>query len=168
MQHGGVVGVIADVDVGASLQQQPHAGVPVARRRPVQSRLLLVAAAARVDQVGMSVEQAAELVDVAELHGVENRVQRPLLRWSTGVATLDVAGQELDGIVTLRLGDLVNGAGVLTSGRGIKTLRECAANRLDAAGAGGGKDALADAGIDVGLQRAPARKAVVVRDCKLG
>jgi hypothetical protein len=56
MQRGGVVGVIADVDVGASLQQQPHAGVPVARRCPVQSRLLLVAAATRVNQVGMSVE----------------------------------------------------------------------------------------------------------------
>jgi hypothetical protein len=60
--------------------------------------------------------------------------------------------------VAFGLGDLVNGAPVLIEGRRIKTLRECAANRLDAAGAGGGKDALADAGIDVGLQRAPARK----------
>jgi len=116
----------------------------------------------------MSVEQAPQLLDVAELRGVENRVQRPLLRRSKGVATLDVAGQELDGIVTFGLGDLVNGAAVLIGGRRIETLSECAANRLDVAGAGGGEDAPADAGIDVGLERAPARKAVVARDCKLG
>jgi hypothetical protein len=70
--------------------------------------------------------------------------------------------------VTFRLGDLVNSAAVLAGGRGIKTLCECATNRLDVAGAGGCEDALADAGIDVGLQRAPARKAVVARDRKLG
>ena len=65
VQRVGVVAVVADAHVGAALQQQPHAGLPVAPSRHVERGPSPEISAAGVDQVGMGVEQAAELVGAA-------------------------------------------------------------------------------------------------------
>ena len=60
------------MDIGAALEQQANAGMPVSAGRLVQRRLLLEISAAGVDQVGVSVEQSAKLIDAALIGGVEN------------------------------------------------------------------------------------------------
>ncbi len=62
VQGIGVVAVVSDVNVGAMVQQQPYARDPVLGRGLVQRGLLLELDAARVEQIGMGVEQAAEIV----------------------------------------------------------------------------------------------------------
>jgi hypothetical protein len=72
VKRRGVVGEVADVDIGAALEQQANAGMTVSARSLVQRRLLLEISAAGVDQIGVSVEQSAKLVDAALIGSVEN------------------------------------------------------------------------------------------------
>ena len=79
MQRIGIVAEIADLDVGASLQQQLDAFSPVKPSRQVKGGLLLKISAARIDQLGMGIEQPTQLIDFAVLGGSENRIHRLLL-----------------------------------------------------------------------------------------
>ena len=72
VKRSGVVGEVADEDIGTALEQQANAGMPVSARSLVQRRLLLETSAAGVDQVGVSVEQSAQLIDAALIGGVKN------------------------------------------------------------------------------------------------
>ena len=124
------------MDVGATLEQQPDAGVPVSAGCVVQRRLLLEISAAGVDQVGVSVEQSTKLINAALIGSVEDGADRlPHLR-RMGVARLQVAGENLDRFVPAGLGDLVNGAPVGIGRAGVEAGRESAANRVDIARAG--------------------------------
>ena len=70
--------------------------------------------------------------------------------------------------MTASLADLVDGAAVIVGEARIESAFEGAANGLDIAGAGRSEHALARDLIDMGLERPPARKAVVARDRELG
>ena len=126
-----------------------------------------------VAQVRMGVEQPGELVEAALLRGGEDRVDRLLLLRCARLAALDVAGEQLDRLVPLGLGDLVNGTAVVVGGGGIEAGREGAADLLDIARTGCFKHAFAfrPGGIklvDVRLELPPAGKAVLARQRKLG
>src|SRR5262249_34113158 len=139
----GVVGEVADADIRAALEQQPHAVVPVGAGRPMQGRLLLEPAAAGVDQIGMCVEQSAQIIGPASIGGLEDGIdclphfRRPPL------VVLHVAAEKLDRLVPVSLGDLVDGAAVVVGRAGIEARLEGVADRLGIAGAGGIEDALA-------------------------
>ena len=177
----GVVAKIADPDVGATLQQQPHAGpLSVSRLRVaatvpgrlVQRRLLLMISPARIDQVGMGVEQASELVGAAVLRSVEDGVDRPLHLRRARRALLEFAGEQLDRFVPRLLGDLVHAAAVIVGRAGIEAGLEGAADRLDIAGAGGVEDRFAVRfrrrhPVDMRLELPPAGEAIVARDGEL-
>ncbi len=62
MQGVGVVAVVADVQVGAALQQEPHAFEPVVGRGAVQRGSPLEIDPAGVQQIRIGVEQAAKIV----------------------------------------------------------------------------------------------------------
>jgi hypothetical protein len=173
VKGAGVVGEVADAHVGAALEQQPHAVMPVGAGRAVQRRLLLEPAAAGVDQIGMRVEQSAKIIRPALIGGRENGVDRlPYLR-RPPLGALDVAGEKLDRFVPLGLGDLVNGAAVVVGGVGVEARLEGATNRLDIAGARGVEDMLALASrrielVDMRLELTPTGEAIFARERELG
>jgi hypothetical protein len=103
----------------------------------VQSGLLLEASAARVDQVGAGVEQARELLGAAVLGGLENGVDRLLLRGRPRIELLEFAGEQLDGLVAAHLADLVNRSAIVVGPAGIEAVHERATDGIGIAGAGG-------------------------------
>jgi hypothetical protein len=167
MQGIGVVAVVADANIRAALEQQPHAVSAIAPSRHVQCRPPPEVATPGVDQVEMGIEQSAKLVDLALLGGIEHRVERPFYHGGTMAARLEIARKQLDRVVAPRFADLVDGAAVIISEARIESALEGAANSLNIAGAGGGEHSLAGDVIDMGLERPPARKAVVARDREL-
>src|SRR5206468_5245739 len=116
-------------------------------------------AAAGVDQVGMRIEQPADLVGAAFLRGVEDGVDRLLHHGGTIAALLEIAGKELDRLVAAGLADLVDGAAVIVGQARIEAALEGAPNSLDIPGTGRGEHSLAGDLVDMGLERPPARKA---------
>ena len=108
----------------------------VSARSLVQRRLLLEVSAAGVDQVGVSVEQSAKLVDAALIGGVENGAEFLLHLRRTSRAALHVARQNLDRLVAICLGDLVNDAAVGIGRAGVEAGRKRAANGFNVARVG--------------------------------
>ena len=172
VKRRGVVGEVADIDIGAALEQQANAGMTVSARGLVQRRLLLEISAAGVDQVGVSVEQSAKLFDAALIGGVENGAERLLHLRRTGRAALHVARQNLDRFVPVGLGDLVNGAAVDIGRTGVEAGRERAADGFDVARVGRLEHAFAVglrriAVVHMRLELAPAGEAVFARQRQL-
>jgi len=172
VKRRGVVGEVADIDIGAALEQQANAGMTVSARGLVQRRLLLEISAAGVDQVGVSVEQSAKLFDAALIGGVENGAERLLHLRRTGRAALHVARQNLDRFVPVGLGDLVNGAAVDIGRTGVEAGRERAADGFDVARVGRLEHAFAVglrriAVVHMRLELAPAGEAVFARQREL-
>src|SRR5262245_7893988 len=168
----GVVGEVADVDIGAALEQQLHAVMPAGAGRAVQRRLLLERATAGVDQVGMRVEQSAKIIRPALIGGLENGVDGLSHFRRPPFAATDVAGEKLTRLVPVSLGDLVDGAAVVVGRAGIEAGVEGAANRLDIARAGGVEDALALAShrielVDMRLELTPTGEAIFAREREL-
>ena len=143
VQGIGVVAVVADANVRAAIEQQPHA---VRRLRhaamcsAVRPREL---PPRRVDQIEMLIEQPAKLVGAALLRGVEDGADRALHAVGTIVARLVVAGEQLDRVWPPALADLVDGAAVVVGDAGIESALESTANGFDIAGARRGEHALA-------------------------
>src|SRR5215468_5449918 len=116
----------------------------------------------------MRIEQPAELVGATLLCSVEDGVDRLLHRGGAIATLLEIAGKELDRLVAAGLADLVDGATVIVGQARIKSALEGAPNGLDIAATGRGEHALAGDLVDMGLERSPARKAIVARDRELG
>jgi hypothetical protein len=116
----------------------------------------------------MRIERSAELVDLALLGGIEHRVECPFYHGGTMAARREIARKQLDRVVARRFADLVDGAAVIIGEARIESALEGAANSLNIAGAGGGEHSLAGDVIDMGLERPPARKAVVASNRELG
>jgi hypothetical protein len=168
----GVVAVVADANVGAALQQQPHAGRVVSPSGLVQRGLLLEVSAAGIDQIGMPVEQRTQLLDAAVLGGGEKRIDRPPLLRRACVALLELAREQLDGRLPIGLGDLVNGAPVGIGRAGVEAGLESAANRFDIAHARRVENAFAFAlrriaAVNMRLELPPAGEAVFARQSEL-
>ena len=143
----------------------------VSARSLVQRRLLLEVSAAGVDQVGVSVEQSAKLVDAALIGGVENG-REFLLHLRRIAPPCTSRAENLDRLVAVGLGDLVNGAAVGIGRTGVEAGRESAANGFDVAGVGRVEHAFPVelrriAAVDMRLELAPAGKAVFARQREL-
>src|SRR2546423_1528946 len=61
----GVVGIVADAHVGTGVEQHADALDPAVPRRAVEWRLPRAVDAARVEKIGMRVEEATEIVSAA-------------------------------------------------------------------------------------------------------
>ena len=84
----------------------------------------------------MAVEQAAQLVGMAFLRGLENAVDHAAhVGWS-GLAFLMLARQQFDRLVAIFLGDLMHGPALGVGQAGIEAGLDGAANRIDVAGGG--------------------------------
>jgi hypothetical protein len=115
----------------------------------------------------MGVEQPSQFVDAALCRGIEDGVDRlPHLR-RVGGETDQVAREQLDRLVPFRLGDLVDGAAVVVGGVRVEAGVEGAPHGFDVARPRGGEDPLAAHAVDMGLELAPAREAVVAGDHEL-
>jgi hypothetical protein len=139
----------------------------------VQRRLPLKIAATRVDQGRMAVQQTGKLVGMAVLGGVEHARDQPAQLWRSCVALLELAGEQLDRLVAILLGDLVHRAAVRIGAARIETGFDGAADRFDVAVARGVEHFFAQWAVGAGLvhvllQPAPAGKTVVACHAKLG
>jgi hypothetical protein len=164
----GVVTVVADVDVGAALEQQPDAGRAVSPGRHVQRRPPPEVSATGVDQIGMRVEKPAEVVSAAVLGGIKDQIDRPLHRCRTVPALLEFAGEQLDLRVLLRFANLVERAAVVIGHTRIEALFQHAANGVDVARPGSSEHPLANGHVHMGLELAPTCETVVTRHRQLG
>jgi hypothetical protein len=81
---------------------------------------------------------------------------------------LEIAGKKLNRLVAAGLADLVDGSAIIVSEAWIESALKGAANGLDIARACGGEHPLEGDLVDMGLERPPARKAVVACDRELG
>jgi hypothetical protein len=121
----------------------------------------------------MCVEAGAERVEIAGLRCPHDVLDRLHLVVGAGFAALDIAGHYLDRLMPQGLGDLMHRAAIGVGRRGIEARRKGAADGRDVAGACGFEDAVAVAkrrsdAVDMRLQRAPARKAIVMGKRELG
>jgi hypothetical protein len=86
----------------------------------VQGSLLLEVAAARIDEIGPGIEQPTQLVR-SPVHGrVQDGVDGLPLIGRVGLAAFEVAGEQLDRLDPLLLGDPVNGAPVIVRCAGLE------------------------------------------------
>ena len=84
-----------------------------------------------------------EHLEIAGLRRPHDGLDRLHLVVRTGFASLEIAGQHLDRLMSAVLGDLMDRAAVDVGRCGIEARREGAADGLDVAGAGGFENALA-------------------------
>ena len=124
--------------------------------------------AARVEQLGVRLQQAAQLGGVTERRGIVERRDSLQHHGRAALALLVLSHEELERSVAGALGDLVDTAARAVRGARVEAVPQRAPHGLDVAGAGGGEDALALGGVHGGLERAPGREAVVTRHQPLG
>jgi hypothetical protein len=140
MKRISIVAIVANANVCTALQQQPHTRLLVSPSRFVQRGLLLKISAARIDQIGIGIEQLRQFFDAAFFRCVKYGIDYLCLFRRMAIALLELAGEKLDRLVPVGLGDLVDGAAVMIDEAGIEAGLQRTANRFEIAPAGGLED----------------------------
>src|SRR5205085_6070662 len=140
---------------------------PVVPRRAVERRLPPAVNAARIEQIGMRLEQATELVRAAAAGRRLEVCDGALDVLPPFVALLVLAHQQLERGVAKRLRELMDGAAGVVDRPGMKPSIQRPAYGLDISGARGVEDALAGSVVDVRFELSPAREPVVACDAQL-
>ena len=163
----GVVGIVADAHVGTGVEQHADALDPVVPRRAVERRLSRAVNAARIEKIGMRLEQATELVRAAAAsRGLDVGDGALHVVWPF-VALLVLAHQQLERGVAEQLRQLMDRAAGLVDRPRMKAGIERPADGLHVTGARGLEDALAAALVDMRFELSPAREAVGACDTQL-
>src|SRR5687767_14710497 len=125
-----------------------------------------------IDEVRSRVELLPQRLNVPRLRRAGDALHR--LRFSAGAdaSALDVAREQLDGLMPAILGDLVNRPAVAIGSCRIEARCECTAHGVDVAGAGCLEHAIAVASgwidrLDMRFEGAPALEAIVIGDREL-
>src|ERR1700683_1132074 len=104
-----IVAVVANPNVRAAIEQQPHAGGAIAPRSHVQCCASPVVASAGVDQVEVQIEQLAEFIGQTFFGSVEDGFNCLLYQGGTISARLEITGKELNLLIAVGLANLVDG-----------------------------------------------------------
>src|SRR5262245_62075374 len=168
MKRARVVRKVATVEVGTARDQQSNGGMLVTQCGQVQSGGFLKAIAAQcIDQIGAGIKALAQRGNVPRLCRPHNGLKRLPLNLGARVSALHVTREQLESLITMLLGDLVDRAAIAVASCRVEPRREGTADRLDITGPGRVEHPIALAkvcidGLNMRLERAPAFEAIRV------